>query len=224
MTVHIHPGPDELAEAAAGAIARLVSATSDEVTIGFAGGSTPETTYRVLRSLEVDWDRVVAWLSDERWVPPDHPESNGMMVASTLLDHVSAPLLRPQWGDDPVAAARIYDAAIRGLHIDDSPDLVLLGMGADGHVASLFPGTDALSERENWIVANVVPQLEAVRITATYPLLEAARRVMVIVAGEAKAEAMAAAASGSSDVPAAVLWTAANVDWMIDDGAASLLP
>ena len=224
MTVHIHTGPNELADATARFIAGLVAAASDEFTIGFAGGSTPETTYRVLRSLDVDWDRVVGWLSDERWVPPDHPESNGMMVARTLLDHVSAPLFRPEWSEDPVAAARIYDATIRGLHAADPPDLVLLGMGSDGHVASLFPGTGALSEREHWIVANRVPQLETFRITVTYPLLEAAGQVVVIVAGDSKSEALAAVAAGSSDMPAAPIWTAPNADWFMDTAAASLLP
>ena len=192
--------------------------------MGLAGGSTPAATYQALRGRVTGWEKVTAWLSDERWVPHDHPRSNGRMAAENLMDHVPAQFLRPIWSEFLEArdAAVRYEATIRAHHKDNRPDLILLGLGEDGHTASLFPDTSALAEETRWIVANHVPQLDEDRLTITYPLLGRARTVIVLTVGEAKAEAVKASFDGTT--PAGRLQEGdAKVEWHVDEAAASLL-
>ncbi len=224
MDLLIHDSPEAVSEAASTRVAGLLTGTSGRFSLGLAGGSTPEATYRALRSAGGGWDRVDAWLADERWVAPDHERSNGHMAATVLFDHVDATLERPRWGEFimPEDSAAHYEARLRSIHGKRPPDLVLLGMGDDGHTASLFPGTVALQERTRWYVANHVPQLGEDRLTATLPLLWSARLLMVLVVGGGKAEALKA--SFEDDTPAGRLGQGdAEVEWYVDRDAATLL-
>lgn len=222
--VVVHDSATALAEAAAGQISSLISSAGDRFTFGLAGGSTPAATYERLREADVDWSTVDAWLSDERWVAPDDERSNGRMARETLIDHVDVTFHRPIWGEFVEAddAAAHYEAEIRSVHDGNRPDLILLGMGDDGHTASLFPGTRALSEESRWFVANYVPQQDEVRLTATFPLLWRARQVIFLVAGEKKAEAVRDSFAGAT--PAGRVGEGnGKVTWHLDTGAASLL-
>jgi len=178
----------------------------------------------MLRGRASGWDKVDAWLSDERWVPPDHERSNGRMVAVTLLDHVNANFIRPRWSEyiGPEDAAAHYEASLRSIHLDRQPDLIMLGMGADAHVASLFPDTPALAERSRWYVANRETGHHEDRLTATYPLLWRASLVLVVTLGVEKAGALKASFEGGT--PAGQLSEAEGaVEWYVDGDAASLL-
>jgi 6-phosphogluconolactonase len=224
MKLIVHDTPEATAIASANRIAELMEGGEDGFSLGLAGGSTPEATYRSLRGRGWNWGKVEAWLSDERWVPPDHERSNGRMAAETLLDHVDARFHRPRWSEfmEPRDAAAHYEATLRSVHHQHHPDLILLGLGEDGHTASLFPGTPALEEESRWFVANRVPQIDEVRLTATFPLLWSARVLMLLVVGERKAEAVAESMSGQT--PAGRLNEGeAEVEWHLDASAASLL-
>lgn len=224
MEAVVHETPEDLAISAAGAISDLIASADGRFTLGLAGGSTPTATYERLTEAEVDWGRVDAWLSDERWVAPDDERCNGRMAAEILFDHVDASLHRPRWSEmvEPDDAAAHYEAAVRSIHPDGVPDLILLGMGADGHTASLFPGTEALTEESRWIVANYVPQEEETRLTATYPLLWKAKHILFLVAGESKAQAVRE--SFDAKTPAGRVGEGTGrVTWHLDAAAASLL-
>lgn len=224
MDLVIHKEPADVAVAAANRIASLVAtAEGESFSLGLAGGSTPGATYRTLREHPTDWSNVDAWLSDERWVPHHHDRSNGRQAAEALLNHVHATFLRPVWNEhDPEKSADSYESQIRSIHPDRQPDLVLLGLGDDGHTASLFPGTTALNERKRWIVANKVPQHNETRITATFPLLWATRHVIFLVVGVGKAEALRDSFDGKT--PAGRVGEGnGHVEWYVDDAAASLL-
>ena len=121
------------------------------------------------------WDRVDVWLADERWVPHDHEDSNGRMAAEALFDHVNAdlpPTAAGRPGSSRTSRPLHYEAVLRSIHpVDHPPDLVLLGLGDDGHTASLFPGTDALKAERRWFVSNFVAALDTWRLTATIPFL-----------------------------------------------------
>ncbi len=200
------PDPPALAEEAAqrfAAHAAEAIAQRGRFTVALAGGSTPAELYRLLAQTpwreQVDWSRTLIFFGDERCVPPDHAWSNYRMAAAALLDHVPLPpgnIYRMAGERAPTDAARDYAAALRrvfGLAGSARPqfDLVLLGLGDDGHTASLFPGTVALAERRRLVVANEPPgyvQPAVSRITLTFPALNAARTVMFLVAGAGKAE------------------------------------
>jgi 6-phosphogluconolactonase len=170
------------------------------------------------------WGHVDAWLSDERWVALDDPRSNGRMASEALLNHVDARFDRPRFDDFimPEDSAAHYEARLRSIHDRGGPDLVLLGMGDDGHTASLFPGTSAVGEERRWYVANEVPRLEEIRLTATFPLLWSARMILVLAVGAAKASALRASFEGAT--PAGRLGEGdAEVEWYVDRDAASLL-
>ena len=225
MHLVVYDTPDAVAAGMARRVADFVNgANSDRVTLGLAGGSTPKATYERLRTLDVRWNRVDAWLADERWVAPDNPRSNGAMAGETLFDHVDARFHRPPWSDllEPVDSAAHYEAKVRSIMGEAGPDMVLLGMGDDGHTASLFPGTTALEENNRWIVANHVPRLGEDRLTATYPLLWSASVVCLIVVGESKATALHDSMEGNT--PAGRVGEGdATVEWHVDTAAASLV-
>lgn len=224
MEAMVHETPEEVAAAAARRVADLLAASADRFSFGLAGGSTPEATYKELRGRATGWDRVDAWLSDERWVPPDHERSNGRMAANVLLDHVDAVFHRPTWSEllEPEDSAAHYEARLRSIHGSGPPDVVLLGVGEDGHTASLFPDTAALSEPGRWFVANNVPALDEQRLTSTFNLLWVARLVMVLAVGVLKAPAVRASFDGTT--PAGRLGEGkAEVEWYLDRDAASLL-
>lgn len=225
MELVVHESPDETANAAAARIAEILAAAGENPTLGLAGGSTPAATYRILRGLDVDWEPVDVWLSDERWVPHDHERSNGRMASEALMDHVAAKFWRPNWNEafEPSDSAAHYEAKIRSIHGDKRPNLILLGMGDDAHTASLFPGSAALDEAARWFVANVIPETGEPRLTATYPLLWRAERLMVITTGEKKAAALKESFETRSTPIGRIGEGEAEVEWFVDRAAASLL-
>lgn len=224
MELFVHDTPDAATQSASKRIADLISTADGRFSFGLAGGSAAEATYQMLRGRASGWDKVDAWLSDERWVPPDHERSNGRMVAVTLLDHVGANFIRPRWSEymEPEDAAAHYEARLRSIHVDRPPDLIMLGMGADAHVASLFPDTPASAERSRWYLANRETGHNEDRLTATYPLLWRASLLLVVTLGAEKAVALKA--SFEDGTPAGQLSEAEGVvEWYVDRDAASLL-
>jgi 6-phosphogluconolactonase len=201
--------------------------------IALAGGSTPKATYALLaappRRDQVDWSAVEVFFGDERCVPPDHPDSNFGMAKRTLLDQVSIPRERVHRiaGERPPAeAAAGYEAELRAtLGKGGRFDLVLLGMGPDGHTASLFPGTTALAERAKWVAPNFVPHLDAWRVTLTFPVLCAANTIVVSAPGGEKADALHAALKGAPEaVPIKLVRpTSGTLTYLVDRAAASRL-
>ncbi len=201
--------------------------------VAFAGGSTPRALYRAIALPEESWQYVEAYLGDERAVPPDHPDSNWGMLERELIGAMPVPPAqrhRPRGeARDLAAAAAEYEAVLRATlpcGEDGAPvlDLVLLGMGADGHTASLFPGTAALSVEDRWFTANHVPALGAARLTLTYPALRAARAVWVLVTGAAKAEMLARVlGAGEPGLPASRLAPWPHVRWVVDREVADRL-
>lgn len=225
MKLIVYDNPEALAVGAAQCIADLIAEGDDPFTLGLAGGSTPTATYEALRGRATGWGRVHAWLSDERWVPSDHERSNGRMAAETLMDHVEARFHRPRWSEfmEPADSAAHYEATLRSIHDNRRPDLILLGMGEDAHTASLFPGSRALDETDRWFVDNTIPETRESRLTATYPLLWRARRLMVLTAGEGKAPALRDAFEGVVNPVGRISGGDAEVEWHVDRAAASLL-
>jgi 6-phosphogluconolactonase len=197
-TVHQYVDLDALADATAQAIiTRGNQAISERgrFTLALSGGSTPKPVYALLaeRQDALDWSKVLLFWSDERTVPPNHPESNYGMAHDALISKVRIPctVYRMRGEIDPQQAAAEYEQTLREVFPDeDIPhfDVMLLGMGANSHTASLFPHTAALDERERLVVANYVPELSTWRLTFTVPLLNAARDVLFLISGENKAE------------------------------------
>jgi len=230
VTLRIFDDPEELATAAADHIAAAIHWLGGPATLGLAGGGTPKATYAELANRDVAWEDVTMWLGDERWVAHHHPDSNVGMVRGELVDRVNGQLLAPNHGiGDPHAAAAAYETALGSAFIDrgngPAPDIVLLGMGDDGHTASLFPGTAALDEFERSYVANWVEAKDSWRLTATYPLLWAAGELVFIVAGAAKAPVLREIIHDGVSHPAQrVAATAREVTWFVDSAAASELP
>ncbi len=224
----IHPTAADVAHAVASEIEHDVLA-AQHLTIGLAGGSTPEATYALLAERPIDWNKTTLWLGDERWVAADHPDANTGMVRRTLGDRAAERLLAPDYTlGDPEIAAAAYDETLRRLFerhdTEARPGLVLLGLGDDGHTASLFPGTAALDVRDRHYVANWVDAKQTWRLSATLPLLWAARKVAFIVTGEGKASMVARIIDGSEPFPAQRV-AAGNgaVTWYLDEAAASRL-
>ena len=193
------------------------------IALGLAGGSTPLATHGLLAERDMDWSHVTAWIPDERWVAPDHDDANQRMVRESLTDAVGATLLAPDTtSGNPAQVARRYgDRVIPVLTDPGRRSIVMLGMGTDGHTASLFPGTTALEVSGRSYVANFVPQLDVWRLTATFELLGTAHIVIFLVTGEAKAAMVVRIAAGD-DVPAARVGAQERVVWLMDEAAASL--
>ncbi|MDA1036357.1 MAG: 6-phosphogluconolactonase, partial [Chloroflexi bacterium] len=167
---------------------------------GLSGGTTPAMLYRLLAEEQYasrfPWEQTYVFWSDERWIEPTDSLSNQRMVRETLLDRVPIPQDHVRAiltaGVTPIQSAEIADRHVRELFDGRTirPDLILLGMGEDGHTASLFPGTSALLENEALFVPNFSVPDDMERITATLPLINAARQVILIVTGAIKAEAV----------------------------------
>jgi 6-phosphogluconolactonase len=228
---------EAFAEAAAGAMRSRGS-----FRVALAGGSTPRSLYSRLaedaglRDLGA-WQHVQFFWGDERHVPPDDPQSNFRMARETLLDRLQLradQVFRIKGEcEDPAAAAAEYERDLLTafeLPTGSVPsfDLILLGLGADGHTASLFPETAALAERQRLVVANWVPTFHSSRITLTVPVLNGAATVMFLVRGADKAQALAAILGGPHDpvrLPAQLVNPEhGRVRWLVDAAAAQLLP
>lgn len=194
--------------------------------VALAGGETPRPVYETLAGSALagalPWGAVDWYFGDERAVPADDPQSNQRMVREALFGSRPEALARlhrmPADADDPEAAAAEY-----GRRLPDPLDLVLLGMGEDGHTASLFPGSPALDQRELRVVPVTGPKAPFRRMTITPPVIESAREVLVLVAGARKAETLARALGGPVDVRALPVQLARQGTWVVDRAAARLL-
>jgi 6-phosphogluconolactonase len=230
MRIRVLSGPDELGEMAATTIAGLLtSSTNPRVDLSVSGGSTVRATYNRLLEEDVAWERVDPWLGDERWVPHDHRESNGRMVDEILTGRLPTTLLRPEYSPDmhPHASASRYEGALRQIIPEGGrrPHLAVLGVGDDGHTASLFPGCDALTVGDRLYTATHIPSNETWRLTSTIPTLHATQHLVFIVAGSRKAEAVAQFLEGEDDpLPARIVADGAeDVTVLLDAAAAERL-
>ena len=237
--LHVSQTAEEAAQANARFVANLAEdclSTQGRFTIALSGGSTPRRLYQVLASPpydeEIAWDRWHIFWGDERCVPPDHQDSNYGMAREALLDHVPIPpyqVYRMRGEVEPEEAAKEYENAV--LDVFQSPvpsfDLILLGIGDDGHTASLFPGTQVLQEKKRLVVSIWSPSLQAHRITFTLPLINAARVVAFLDTDESKAEVLRRVlepAPGEGALPAAMVRpTHGSVHWFLTKEAAGLL-
>jgi 6-phosphogluconolactonase len=233
--VLIFPDLEAASRAAAERFVRLAR-THDPFGVALSGGHTPRSLYRMLAAPpyreQVPWQSVHVFWGDERAVPPQHPESNYRMASETLLNHVPIPdanIHRMLGEKDPQAAAEAYAAELERFFGAHWPrfDLVLLGMGKDGHTASLFPGSDALQESENAVlgVAADYEDRPAQRVTLTVPSINAAQNVIFLVSGAEKAETVHAVLSGPYQprtLPAQLIRPGdGRLVWLLDEAASA---
>lgn len=236
--IHVGDDADATVQAAAAWWENVTAAAISErgvCHVALAGGSTPRALYELLATpswrTRIDWSRLHVWFGDERCVPPDHADSNYRMARETLLSHVPVDaerVHRIRGEIDPALAAREYeDALLR--HIPPSAtgslprlDLILLGIGTDGHVASLFPDTDILNRDADLVAAVWVPRLASWRISLTLPLINATHRVAVLATGAGKADIVSRVIGDDvSTYPARMVQPASGVDWFLDRAAAA---
>jgi 6-phosphogluconolactonase len=234
--------PQDLFQAAAEEVIRSATdavAQRGRFTIALSGGSTPRNLYTLIAanaSATLPWDQMFFFWGDERHVPQDSPDSNYRMAQEALLSKVPVPPANifpvPAENPDAAQAAEIYEQTLRKFFAvapGEFPrfDLILLGMGPDGHTASLFPETPALQEKSRLVVANWVEKLGSSRITFTLPLLNAARRVAFLVSGTDKAAALHEVLEGSAPAekyPSRLVQPSeGKVIWFVDRAAASEL-
>ena len=238
MNLLVHETPQELAHAAARDFAAKAQESMGErrrFAVALAGGSTPKATYEVLardHAHELDWSKIHVFFGDERTVPPDHEDSNYRMAQEALLSRVPVGSVhRMRCELPPEEAASAYEQELREFFgtPDEPPsfDQILLGLGEDGHTASLFPHTPALDVTDRWVVANPVEKLDTIRLTLTVPVINSARVVNFLVAGEGKAGALREILEGDADpheYPAKFVRPEdGDLTWMVDRTAAKLL-
>jgi len=228
-TLEVVRDADALAARATQIIAGRLKAARYPFRFLLSGGSTPRATYQRLAREDLDWDCAELFLGDERFVPPDHKDSNYRMVRETLL---AAGKVSPRkflaipTDGTPESAAERYEETLRQQYGASSLEpgvplfhLSLLGLGDDGHTASLLPGQPVLRERSRWVAA--VPQGRAEpRITVTYPALEASELIIFLVSGAAKRDALAQARGGL--LPAGAIKPEGEVLWLVDEAAAGV--
>jgi 6-phosphogluconolactonase len=245
-THRIYPDSDALAHAAAVDLLQLAQQSIAErgvFTLALAGGSTPRKLYSLLATnpefQAFPWEKTQIFFGDERHVPPSHIDSNFLMTSTTLLNSGLVPManvhrVRAEMPDAHVAALD-YDVDLHTLfsqemRLNGFPrfDAILLGMGPDGHTASLFPGSKALEEKERWVVANWVEKFKSARITFTFPVLNAARNVVLLIAGADKADMLYEVLSsqrGTALYPVQIVQPIDGVKtWLLDQAAAARLP
>jgi 6-phosphogluconolactonase len=231
--VEILPEPLALARHVAQWMTDAALAANGAFRVSLSGGSTPKTLYELLASDEFShrfpWQQVSWYWGDERFVPHDHPESNYRMVREAMLAKAPVPPdnIHPIPTDGtPEDAARRYEGTLLEAYgaatLDPARplfDITLLGLGADGHTASLLPGEPVLEERKRWVAAVAYGRPE-VRITMTYPAIESSRYVGFLVAGPEKAAILRAIRAGSSNAPAARVRPVGELLWFVDKAAA----
>jgi 6-phosphogluconolactonase len=193
--------------------------------IALSGGNTPRSVYAEMAKRDLSWEKFIFTFGDERCVPPENDESNFRMANEALFRPASVPdssILRMRGEIEPVLATKEYEAQLdalaakRGEKIYEH-DLILLGLGDDGHTASLFPGTEALSETERRVVANYAPKLNSWRLTFTFPLIFAARTVCFLIGANKDPKLIERIFSGDPALPAArVDQNAKSVTWIIE--------
>lgn len=223
--VQVFGGPEEVALAALHHWKARLQESGEPYWVSLAGGTTPRALYQALaQQSDLDPGRLRLIWGDERFVPHDHAESNYRMVKESLLDHLQVGLARP-WSilDTPEASAQEYEDWLRS---KEGPaqgvDLCLLGMGDDGHTASLFPDTPALQEEQRFAVSNPVAKLDSQRLTLTYPYLELSREVVFLVTGANKARALREVLLEGKH-PSARVWARESTHFFVDRAAAAEL-
>jgi 6-phosphogluconolactonase len=211
-------------------IGRQALTERDEFRIALSGGNTPRPVYtEVAQSgAGLAWNKVVITFGDERCVPPDNEQSNYRMAQETLLAHASVPsesVLRMRGEIEPAVAAQEYESHLDRLAKERGEeiyrhDLILLGMGDDGHTASLFPGTAALQERARQVVSNFVPKFNSCRLTFTLPFINQARHVCFLVNASKHTELIERVLGGDTQFPAALVQPAAGkLTWILGQAA-----
>jgi 6-phosphogluconolactonase len=227
---------DALAHAAARRMLARLAPDGDRRAVCLAGGSTPEHLYRLLTTAPyrdaLPWDRVHWFWGDDRFVPPDDPRSNCGMARRLLLDLVPVPPGNihpiPTAATDVEEAARRYETELRGFYganrLDPGRplfDVVLMGLGADGHTASLFPGRPEVEERARWVAGIAEAGLEPFvpRVSLTLPTLASTREMLFLVSGHGKREILTRVVSGA-DLPAARAYADGDLVWLVDRDAA----
>lgn len=244
MELEVFENSELVARAAATRFMKLADSSVTQqgrFSVALSGGQTPRRVYELLATDEfknqIQWRAVHIFFGDERPVPPDHPDSNYGMASATLISQVPIPaanIHRIIGEGDPQANARIYENELKAFFAGAAwPrfDLVLLGMGDDGHTASLFPGTAALNEHSAWVVANWIERLGEFRITLTVPAINAAANVMFLVTGEQKASRLEEVLRGQAQpegqpgrLPAQLIKPSeGTLVWMVDAAAAQLV-
>ncbi len=207
-------------------------ATPGRFAVSLSGGSTPKALYELLATApyrdRFPWERTHLFFGDERFVPPDHPDSNYRMAREAMLDRVPVPpaQVHPwQTSGDPEHAALHYADTLKRFYGADTLDparplfdVMFLGLGEDGHTASLFPGVAALQERQLWTAAVVGAKPEP-RLTMTYPVLDSSRSVAFLVAGEGKRAVLGPAIAGDTALPAAHVKPVGELIWFTDRAA-----
>ncbi len=218
-------------------LSRKAIDASGRFSVALAGGSTPKRVYELLASddfkHQIDWTHVHIFFGDERSVPPDHHDSNYRMAREALLAHIMLPLenVHRMVGEgDAVSNARLYEDELHEFFDEaDWPrfDLVMLGMGDDGHTASLFPGSRALAEEQAWVVANWVEKFNTFRLTLTAPAINHAAHIMFIVTGAGKADRLPEILTGARDperLPSQLIKPVnGTLEWFTDKAAAANL-
>jgi 6-phosphogluconolactonase len=232
--IEILEDPQALARHVAEWITTTALASKPMCRVSLSGGSTPKALYELLAADpyrgRFPWTKVSWYWGDERFVPPDHPESNFRMAREAMLSKAPVPAanIHPIPTDgDPEDAARRYEDALQAAYgaptLDPSRplfDIMLLGLGADGHTASLFPDDPVLEERTRWVVAVAHGRPEA-RITLTLPAIESSRHVAFLVEGQSKAPILATIRAGGSRLPAARVQPVGELVWFVDRAAAT---
>lgn len=229
--------PEAVAERAAADFAAYVTdtlKTSKRFTVALPGGATPKLFFNRLREEPyrhtIPWKQVWLFWGDERCVGPEHPDSNFRMARENLLQEIGVPssqVFRMRGEDPPALAARSYETTLHeifGASVEWPVfDLIILGLGPDGHTASLMPGTSAIHEEKRWVAENVVRSLQTVRITLTFPVLNHARQVWFLVTGAKKAAPLARAqAEPSPECPASLVRPeSGKLLWYMDRAAAA---
>ena len=237
--IKVLPTPQDVAREAA---ARVVRNGEEAIALGgrfslvLSGGSTPRLLYELLAqepyAPRLDWAKVEVFFADERCVPPDHPDSNYRLARETLLGQVPIPgdnVYRIRGEIEPEEAAKEYGLMLKEKFGDGGPDLILLGMGEDGHTASLFPGTEALSETKHRAVANYVERSttgKSWRVTMTAPFINRARNVIILVTGANKAGRVSEVLEGPREpqrLPVQLVApTSGMLTWLLDAAAAGM--
>jgi 6-phosphogluconolactonase len=240
-TIRILGTAEDVAREAASDFARLAKGSVKErgrFAVALSGGSTPKLLYSMLANdpvlrAELPWDKTYFFWGDERHVPPDDKDSNYRMTNEAMLSKAPVPSANvhrvPSEFEDAPRAAGEYEQTLREFFGESLPrfDLVLLGMGPDGHTASLFPGTDALGERTRWVVANWVPKFNSFRLTLTLPVLNNAACVIFLVGGSEKAAVLATVLGktpGPEEYPSQMVKPSnGSLIWLVAKDAATLL-
>jgi len=230
--IQIYPDLEALSRAAAALFAQQAVQARGRFSVAISGGRTPERTYQLLAQPpvrdQVPWEKVHVFWGDERCVPPDDPRSNERMARRALLDHVPIPqkqIYPIHCAGDPQQAAERYEELLRAFFQGQPPgfDLVFLGLGENGHTASLFPGTPVLEGETPWAASVHLAEQDLDRVTLTAPLLNQAAVVAFLVAGTAKAQVLREVLEGPRDprrLPAQLIRpTSGKLLWLVDGKA-----